>query len=90
MTSIYDRLSRCAELIQGAVAEMPDPFTSQDVVQWFERNYPGFSPKTVRHNLNLRCAAANHPAGAHWRDEERTVWRTGHGQFTRRRSGEAS
>ena len=86
MTSIYPQPVR--ELIQGAVAEMPDPFTSQDVVQWFERNYPGFSPKTVRHNL--RCAAANHPAGAHWRDEERTVWRTGHGQFTRRRSGEAS
>ncbi len=71
-------------LIQEAIAAMPDQFTSQDVVQWFGRNYPGFSPKTVRHNL--RCAAANHPTGPHWRDEERTVWRTGHGQFKRRRS----
>lgn len=76
------------ELIQDAIAHMPDQFTSQDVVQWFERNSPGFSPKTVRHNL--RCAAANHPTGPHWRDEERTVWRTGHGQFARHSPEDAS
>jgi len=83
MTPMYDRPAR--ELIQDAIAQMPDTFESQDVVQWFKRNYPGLSPKTVRHNL--RCAAVNHQSGAHWRDEERTVYRIGQGRFSRRPVG---
>ena len=83
MTPMYGRSAR--ELIQDAIAEMPDEFGSDDVVRWFAQHYPGLSPKTVRHNL--RCAAANHPTGAHWRDEERTVWRVAHGRFTRRPAG---
>ena len=84
MTSIYDRPVR--ELLQTALDEMPDPFTSQDMVQWFATRYEGVNPGTVRHHL--RFASVNVPTGTadrHWRDEERTVYKLGRGQFTRYR-----
>ena len=81
MTSIYDRPVR--ELLQTALDDLPDPFTSQDMVQWFATRYEGVNPRTVRQHL--RFASVNVPPGTadrHWRDEERTVYRLGRGQFT--------
>ena len=82
MTSIYERPVR--ELLQTALDDLPDPFTSQDMVQWFATRYEGVNPGTVRQHL--RFASVNVPTGTadrHWRDEERTVYKLGRGQFTR-------
>ena len=84
MTSIYDRPVR--ELLQTALDDLPDPFTSQDMVQWFATRYEGVNPHTVRQHL--RFASVNVPPGTadrHWRDEERTVYRLSPGHFTRYR-----
>ena len=84
MTSIYDRPVR--ELLQTALDDLPDPFTSQDMVQWFATRYEGVNPGTVRQHL--RFASVNVPTGTadrHWQDEDRTVYRLGRGQFTRYR-----
>ena len=84
MTSIYDRPVR--ELLPDALAEMPETFEAQDMVRWFEAHYPRVNPTTVR--SHLRFASVNNPSGQadqHWRDEDRTVYRLGHGQYTRYR-----
>ncbi len=84
MTSIYDRPVR--ELIQEAIAEMPEPFTSQNMVLWFREHYDKVNPSTVR--AHLRRASVNIPldaAGWHWSASDRTLYRLGPGQFTRYR-----
>ncbi|MCY4615004.1 MAG: endonuclease NucS [Chloroflexi bacterium] len=84
MTSIYDRPAR--ELIQTALADMPDPFTSQDMVQWFGEHYDRVNPSTVR--AHLRRASVNIPpdvSGKYWSETDRTVYRLSPGQFTRYR-----
>ena len=57
MTSIYDRPVR--ELLQTALDDLPDPFTSQDMVQWFATRYEGVNPRTVRQHLRF---ASERPA----------------------------
>ena len=81
MTSIYDRPVR--ELVHSALDEMADPFTSQDMGQWFAERYGGLSQKTVRSNLRRACVNTREAAQAHWRREERTVYCIADGQFER-------
>ena len=84
MTSIYDKSVR--ELVQDAIAEMPDTFTAQDMVQWFGEHYAKVNPRTVR--AHLRRACVNIPpdvSGSHWSSGDRTVYRLALGQFTRYR-----
>ena len=84
MTSIYERPTR--ELIQEALPDMPETFARQDMVQWFAEHYPRINAKTVR--MHVRFAAVNIPPGQadrHWRDEDRTLYRVGYGQYTRYR-----
>ena len=81
MTSIYDRPVR--ELVQTALSDMPDPFTSQHMVQWFAKRYDKIDPRTVR--AHLRRACINIPpdaTGARWGADDRTVYRLSRGQFT--------
>ena len=84
MTSIYDRPVR--ELIQTAIEALPEPFTSQDMVQWFAEHFDKINPRTVR--AHLRRACVNIPpdaTGSTWGTEDRTVYRLSPGQFTRYR-----
>ena len=84
MTSIYDRPVR--ELVQDALAEMPDPFRRRDMEEWFAERYPRIRPGTVR--FNLRFASVNvplRPDEPRWPNEERTAYRLGKGLFTRYR-----
>ena len=84
MTSIYDRPVR--ELLQTALDEMADPFTSQDTVQWFTKHYDKVNPRTVR--AHLRRACVNIPpdaTGATWQSADRAVYRLSPGHFTRYR-----
>lgn len=84
MTARYDRPVR--ELLQTALADLSDPFTSDDMVRWFASRYDKVRPGTVRRYLAF--ASVNVPMGTadrHWREEDRTVYRLSPGQFTRYR-----
>lgn len=84
MTAHYDRPVR--KLLQTALADLSDPFTSEDMVRWFASHYDQVKPSTVRRHLVF--ASVNVPTGTadrHWRDEDRTIYRLGRGQFTRYR-----
>lgn len=84
MTARYERPVR--ELLQIALGDMSDPFTSADMVLWFQSRYDKVSPNTVRSHLGF--ASVNVPTGTadrHWRDEDRTIYRLSRGQFTRYR-----
>ena len=84
MTSIYDRPVR--ELLQTALDEMPEPFTSQHMVQWFAEHYEKINPHTVRAHLRRACVNVPPDAtGATWQAADRTVYRRSPGQFTRYR-----
>lgn len=84
MTSIYDHPVR--ELIQSAIENMPDPFTSQDMVRWFREHYDKVNPSTVRQHLRRACVNVPLDAGGrHWEASDRTLYRLSPGQFTRYR-----
>ena len=84
MTSIYDRPVR--ELVQMALTDMPDPFTSRDMVQWFERRYADVNQTTVPSSLRSACVNTPQGASAGWTRDERTVYRIARGEFERYRS----
>ena len=84
MTMLYDKPVR--ELVHSALDEMPDPFTSQDMVQWFAKHYEKVNPRTVR--AHVRRACVNIPpdaTGATWASADRAVYRLSPGHFTRYR-----
>ena len=84
MTSTYDRPVR--ELIQDALAEMPETFRARDMVQWFAKRYDKIKPETVRAHLRRACVNIRQDlSGSYWDPSDRTVYRLGHGQFTRYR-----
>lgn len=84
MTPLYDR--PVWQLLGDALAALPETFTTEDAIAWFERHYPRVHHMTVR--MHLRAACVNLPPDPYHRDppaERRVLYRLDRARYTRYR-----
>ena len=79
--AIYDRPTWA--LLEDCLKEMPEAFTSKDVVDWFARSYSKIDEKTVRQHL--RGVSANDGTKRHMRSipHKDLVFKKARGEFVK-------
>jgi hypothetical protein len=70
----------------GALDELPDQFTSSEMIALFKTKYPKIQPSTIRQQLRRCCVNVKlGPYLASWPSEARVLYRVGPRTYTRYR-----
>lgn len=74
--------------MKDAATDMPETFTTADMIDWFAKRYPKLKDTTIR--LHLRGMSVNVPAAyvEHWPDENRLFFKIDSKRYTKYRLDE--
>src|SRR5688572_23139851 len=70
----WERLVECARTL-------PQAFTASEVISWFDRNYPGSNPRTIR--THVRGACCNVDNREQFTSKAPFLTKVAHGTFRR-------